>query len=37
MIRIVTEIAMEAFPYRMPRLFERPRLSTSQGAAPILA
>ena len=35
--RIRRETAMDAFPYRIPRVLESPRLSTSQGPAPMLA
>ena len=37
MSRMVRDTAMEAVPYRMPRVLDRPRFSTSQGPAPMLA
>ena len=35
--RIVQETAIDAVPYRIPKVFDRPRFKTSQGPAPILA
>ena len=37
MTRIVIETAIDAVPYRIPVVFEIPRLRTSHGAAPIFA
>ena len=34
---IVQDTAMEAVPYSIPKVLESPRLSTSQGATPMLA